>query len=344
MHQVTTPGVLTVVVTHAAPRTLPLVLTTLTAQCPASATAVLYTGPPTGPSADRATGACHHTGTTLLTVGASVRIGTARAWLLDHLARSGARWTHVAFLDDDCPPNPGWWKAAQRSTGAALTFGPRYPAAVHGAGARVRAWEAGHSAKIRGARDHRRPVEDPPMMVAGGNMIVEVATAHHLGVTDAAFADGAFEDVDYQLRLRAHGATVTFDPDLAVNHHDQLSATALLRKSVMSGTGLAQCVQRHGPRLWQCSRWQPGPVLARTLRQTAPGADCPLPPSLRVLAAARATVVLAAYTTTRLRQILPLRPHRSRPDTPQVGCCRSSGSKLRLAPLSPSQQTCRVEW
>ncbi|MET7543913.1 hypothetical protein [Streptomyces sp. NPDC005507] len=45
----------------------------------------------------------------------------------------------------------------------------------------------------------------------------------------------------------------------------QVSAPALLRKSVLSGQGLARCRRVHGRRLWDLSRWKPARTLtART--------------------------------------------------------------------------------
>jgi len=345
MRAMTEPGLLVVVVTHTAPATLHAVLEALTAQAPAGCTAVLFTGAAASPAALRAQQAARDAGSKLLTVSAAVSIGAARAWLLDHLQRSASCWRSVAFLDDDCLPRPGWWTAARRaSQSAALAFGPRYPAVVCGAGARVRAWEAAGSAKLRAATLHQdRLVREPRMLVAGGNMLLDVATAHRLGVTDVAFADSAFEDVDYQLRIRAAGEHTLFDPEMAVDHHDRLSGPALLRKSVLSGKGLARCAARHGRNLWWCCRWRPARVLIRTLWQTLPLSRRQAPDrKVRLLAVARAAVVCLAYTSERLRDVLPRRTGRSGLDTPMMRGGGSRRGELTVSALTPPQEARRV--
>ncbi|WP_283136692.1 hypothetical protein [Rhizohabitans arisaemae] len=141
---------------------------------------------------------------------------------------------------------------------------------------------------------------------------------------------------------RAAGAAIVYDPAMAVDHHDRLTGLDLLRKSILSGQGLARRATRYWHRLWWCCRWRPARVLVRTLRQTAPFTDCPLAPGLKALAVTRAIVLLAVYAAYRLRQVLPLRTRRGRLDAPEPGGRRSRRGELRLTPLIAPQQIGRV--
>jgi hypothetical protein len=339
---VTRPQVLVAVTSHTAPPVLARVLEHLRQQAPAAALAVVFTGP--GGTDAHASAATTSTaaGAVLLAPG-PLRIGQARTWLIDHVAAHRPEVTHVAFLDDDCPPRPGWWNVACRlaASDAALCFGPRYPAPPVGAGARIRAWEASLSAKLRAAAEPTA-VCDPRMMVAGGNMLIALPAARKFGITDASFARGAFEDVDFQLRLAGAGELVLFHPALAVDHHDQVALLSLLRKSLLSGAGLARCLARHGERLWHYSRWQPVRVLADTSTMVWRYRTCPLPPWLRVLALVRAFVVVTGFLACRSHQFLARPSLRGRDDAPRLDGGGGSRSQLGGSPLAPPQQRGRI--
>ncbi|BAJ27489.1 hypothetical protein KSE_16640 [Kitasatospora setae KM-6054] len=329
------------VVTHTAPATLPLVLSALATQAPFGAVTVLFTGAPGSTAHTRAHRAAAAVGACVDETGTPLRIGAARAWHLTHLAATAPHLTHVAFLDDDCPPRPGWWMAALAAAdgGAVLAFGPRHPARPQGAGGRIRAWEAESSAKVTAARTAPTLVRHAPsMMVAGGNMLVDLRVAHAHGITAPAFACGAFEDVDYQLRLAEAGFAdrIRFDPRMATDHHDHLGARALLYKSALSGQGLARCRTLHGARLWNLSRWRPCRTLLRTCR-SAYGAH-ELPYSLRLLTLVRAATVAAAYTAARLHQLAALRARDRDHQTPPLHRDAGGGLQLGGAPLTPAEQ------
>ncbi|MFG2697211.1 hypothetical protein [Kitasatospora sp. NPDC048407] len=339
-----TPAVTVVVVTHTAPVTLPVVLSALAAQAPPDLVTVLFTGSTGTPAHDEARRAAAAAGAQLVETGTELRIGAVRVWLVDHLATTAPHLTHVAFLDDDCPPRPGWWTAVHdvAAGGNVLAFGPRYPAHPKGAGGRIRAWEAESSAKITAARAVPTRIRHaPPMMAAGGNMLVDLPTARSHRITAPAFTRGAFEDVDYQLRLVAAGfaGRICFDPRMSTDHHDHLGTGALLRKSALSGQGLARCRTLHGTRLWRLSRWRPYRTLVRTLRETV-RPTCrtgELPWNLRVLALVRATVVAAAYTITRLHQIASLHTRGRDRQTPPLHGDAACGMQLSGAPITPPE-------
>ncbi|MFI9780801.1 hypothetical protein ACIHCV_40140 [Streptomyces sp. NPDC051956] len=134
------------------------------------------------------------------------------------------------------------------------------------------------------------------MMVVGGNMLVALDTARTYQITAPAFAGGAFEDVDFQLRLTAGGLAdrIRFDPQMTTDYHDQLTARSLLRMSVLSGQGLAGCRHLHGPRLWQLPRWKPGRPLTTTARALLPPRSCEFPRRLQGFELVR-TLVAPAY-------------------------------------------------
>jgi hypothetical protein len=228
---------------------------------------VLFTGGAASSRLTAAREAAAGYGADLLLTPGPQRIGAARAWLITALPGPARCCPDtVAFLDDDCVPRPGWHAAARAATaaGPALAFGPRFPGRLRGQGARVRAAEAARSRKLRTAAAPG-PVAAPRMLVAGGNMLVSLRAARTLGITHPAFAAGAFEDVDLQLRARAAGERVEYWPGLAVDHHDTLTAWRLLRKSVLSGTGMAACATHHGPAFWHCCHWRPARQLGQRL-------------------------------------------------------------------------------
>lgn len=263
------PGgnLLIAVITHTAPGTLREVLSALREEPGPPHILVLFTGGPASRHLPAAQKAAADYGTAIFLTPTAQRIGAARAWLMTRLpSPAGRHPAAVAFLDDDCVPRPGWHAAARSATTgqAALVFGPRFPGRISGLGARVRAAEAARSRKLR-AGSVLRPVPAPRMLVAGGNMIVSLRAARRLGITRPAFADGAFEDVDLQLRAQARDERVEYWPGLAVDHHDTLTAWGLLRKSALSGAGMAACAAHHGHAFWQCCRWRPARLLARRL-------------------------------------------------------------------------------
>jgi len=305
-------GLLVAVVTHTAPQTLQEILHALCDAAGPPHVLVLFTGGPASRHLTAAQKAAADCGTDILLTPGPQRIGTARAWLITQMpgpARHGP--DTVAFLDDDCVPRPGWHAVARAATtaGAALAFGPRYPGRLTGLGARVRAAETARSRKLR-AVAAPGPVTAPQMLVAGGNMIVSLDAVRRLGITDPAFAAGAFEDVDLQLRAQAAEETVEYWPGLAVDHHDALTAWQLLRKSTLSGTGMAACAARHGDAFWRCCRWRPARLLARRLAPALAAALCAtaLPPArhLPILAAAALmAIAAAAHAPARRRLAVP---------------------------------------
>ncbi|GGR02023.1 hypothetical protein [Kitasatospora griseola] len=173
-------------------------------------------------------------------------------------------------------------------------------------------------------------------------MLVDLHAARTHRITALAFTRGAFEDVDYQLRLAAAGLAnqIRFDPCMATDHHDHLDARALLRKSALSGQGLARCRTSHGTRLWYLSRWHPYLALIRTLRETVlpTRRTRGLPWNLRMVALARATVVAAAYTITRLRQIVAFHARGRGRQAPQLHSDTAGGTQLSGTPITPPEQ------
>jgi GT2 family glycosyltransferase len=304
---------LVVVVTHTAPQTLPEILDALRNTAGPPHVLVLFIGVPASSRLTAARKAAADHGTDLLLTPGPQPIGAARAWLITRLPGPARCCPDtVAFLDDDCVPRTGWHAAARAAAaaGAALAFGPRFPGRLRGLGAQVRAAEAARSRKLLGAAAVG-PVAAPRMLVAGGNMLVSLRAARKLGITHPAFTAGAFEDVDLQLRARAAGERVEYWPGLAVDHHDTLTAWRLLRKSVLSGTGMAACAARHGGAFWQCCRWRPARQLGQRLALVLAaglGAAILLPPGRLPIAAAAVlpAMTAAACTPVRRRLAVPI--------------------------------------
>jgi GT2 family glycosyltransferase len=302
------PCLLVVVVTHAAPQTLPEILDALYGAASLPHVLVLFTGGLASSRLAAARKAAADHGTDLLITPGPQHIGAARAWLITRLLGPARCCPDtVAFLDDDCVPRLGWHAAAREAAaaGTALAFGPRFPGRLHGLGARVRAAEAARSRKLLGAAAPG-PVAAPRMLMAGGNMLVSLRAARRLGITHPAFAAGAFEDVDLQLRAQAAGERVEYWPGLAVDHHDTLTAWRLLRKSALSGTGMAACAARHGSAFWQCCRWRPARQLGQRLSLVLAAGLC----AVILLPAGRLPIVAAgALPAVTAAACIPLRRH-----------------------------------
>lgn len=258
-----------IVVTHSVPVTLQTVLRAVVGQTDPASITLLFTGGAGSLRRSAAQQAAQQHGIHLLETPGPYLIGNARSWLVSNIYAAPAL-AHpagaLAFLDDDCVPRPGWRQAGEDAvrSGAALVFGPRYPASIQGLGAQVRATESRKSRKLHGAKAGAQ-LTAPRMLAAGGNMIVSCRCAYAYGITDVHFTEGAFEDVDFQLRLQCAGEKVEFHHALAVDHHDNLGCRDLLRKSVLSGAGMAKCAARHGKCFWACCRWRPYRVLTSRL-------------------------------------------------------------------------------
>ena len=87
-------------------------------------------------------------------------------------------------------------------------------------------------------------------------MAVRRAVLKRVEITHRDFIDIAYEDVDFQLRALAAGEQVVFAPAMRVRHDHPLTLRALLRKSLLSGRGMARCAAAHGTRFASICRWQ----------------------------------------------------------------------------------------
>ncbi|NJQ01081.1 glycosyltransferase [Streptomyces zingiberis] len=254
-------GLLIAVITNTAPEsTLPRVLDALrTEGAGPGEVVVLFTGEPGG-AADRTLEVLlRNRPVEVVRTPRAMRAGEGRQFLADGVR--GHRF--VAFLDDDCVPQPGWLSAVRAACAdplpTALFFGPRHPVAAGGGGALVRALESRSSKKLAliDAADVPAAVLAPKALSAAGNFVVNVMAAREIGLALPLFARTAFEDVDFQVRAELHGWAVQFHRDLLVEHHDEVGVVALLRKSWHSGKGMARCAVLYGTAFWDKCRLRP---------------------------------------------------------------------------------------
>ena len=100
---------------------------------------------------------------------------------------------------------------------------------------------------------------------AGGNMILNVNAANKVRIASHEFARSAFEDVDLQYRLARNNFQNIFVPNLLVRHVHSLTFAGLLKKSLLSGRGLALCRYYHTGGFAKNNRWDPKLLIIRSL-------------------------------------------------------------------------------
>ena len=149
----------------------------------------------------------------------------------------------VAFLDDDCRPEPGWLEAllAHASSEGVAAVAPRVVGAG-GPGVLAR-YDAAASPLDLGARGGA---------VGPGRPIPYVPSAALLVRRDAVLAEGGFceelrygEDVDLCWRLAARGWTVRYEPAATVVHASRDGARAMARQRFAYGGSAAALSLRH---------------------------------------------------------------------------------------------------
>ena len=183
----------------------------------------------------------------------------------------------VAFLDDDCEPEPGWAEAIlgafDSSHRAAATLdsnkvigvgGPVHPAVGSGyaAGYLVRNnplvpleidLAARNGIAYRFGRYLMRVFNDTPTgaravySVVGANMAFRTEVIRAVGGFDERFSFGS-EELELCLRLKDvyPESVIRFEPSAAVSHHFDARPSALLRRHRAYGIGVARLYRKRG--------------------------------------------------------------------------------------------------
>ena len=181
-----------------------------------------------------------------------------------------ARTAHVAFVDSDVVPDPGWLAALRRHLDdpAVAAVGPRVrglrgPAGEPGrraGGGWVERYEAAHSSLDLGpspaaVRPHGRVAYLPSATLlvrreawgAGSGGSGGPGGLGGLGGLGG-FDEGlrVAEDVDAVWRVCGHGWRVRYEPEAVVRHEHRTATSAWLRRRVFYGSGAALLAERHG--------------------------------------------------------------------------------------------------
>jgi O-antigen biosynthesis protein len=160
-------------------------------------------------------------------------------------ARSAAG-DHLAFIDDDCVPEPDWLAAlveAIEATPADVASGRVLPLEDGRPGRIAVSQRADTRAHVfRGMRD-----SVPWDVGTGGNLLVSRRAFERAGWFDEEFGPGArfraAEDVELLERLLCAGATVSYTPR-AVVRHERKTRADYLRRRVPYGFGMGALAAR----------------------------------------------------------------------------------------------------
>lgn len=153
--------------------------------------------------------------------------------------------THVAFIDDDEVPEPGWLAGlllAARRTGAGVVTGPVVP--VYDA--RVPAW-------VRVGGFHQRPVPRDPDRLTYARTSSALVAAHLLADDpfDARYGLTGGEDTHLFMRLLRDGCRIVWEPTAVVHEavpHERSHLSWLVAREFRRGSILARArFDVHGP-------------------------------------------------------------------------------------------------
>lgn len=157
-----------------------------------------------------------------------------------NLGASHARGEYLVLLNDDAWPKTGWLSAL-------TTLADRQPKA--GAiGSRVLTpqgrlieagsliWSDGYTHAIgREIAGHmpsgrRHLAVRPVAYCSGASLLIRAALFHELGGMDLTYFPAYYEDVDFSLRLLAHGEAILYAPASVVTHAESSSTLPLWRE------------------------------------------------------------------------------------------------------------------
>ncbi len=162
----------------------------------------------------------------LTVVDASLRPGAAYARNVGAANTSG---TVLAFCDADDWAGEGWVQAAFEAT-------------------RHHCVAAGLVTQSEGTPLNPEVQEAPTSWrVLSGNFAIRAETFNAVGGFDASLPAYAAEDMDFSLRLRAHGTAIGSAPRMVVRFRPTASARELLRKVYLNAKGEVLVQARHNP-------------------------------------------------------------------------------------------------
>lgn len=128
----------------------------------------------------------------------------------------------ICFCDADCQPEPGWLAAmegAQQQT-PGIVCGMTLSHAPHTA--------VGHYHEVFGTLNGRMLKDGSVLYGCTCNLSISLA---HVGLLfDVGFPKAAFEDVDFCIRAKKQGITLTYNPRAVVRHHYGSGMLSLFRQ------------------------------------------------------------------------------------------------------------------
>lgn len=169
----------------------------------------------------------------------------------------------IAFVDDDCEPEPRW-------AGALAAALERDPEAVAG-GPIVNAYPRDSSAAASHAVLEALYDCPPQTFLASANLALDRERFVALGGFDEGFPTAAAEDRDLCARAVDLSMRIVFVPDAGVRHHRPSGPTHLWRQHVEYGRGARRLARRRatsGRPAVRAGRGFPGALARSTLRAT----------------------------------------------------------------------------
>lgn len=167
-----------------------------------------------------------------------------------NLAVARARTGWIAFLDDDCLPEPGWARRLAQSCAAHPAAG-YVSGTIAGGHLSPSALRAVSLQRVRRAGPRRGRWRTSPLSIGqGASFAVKREAAERLGGWDERLGAGtrpfpAGEDFDFNYRFLREGGVAYLDPDLTVMHRQWRSDAELPSLHAGYIAGNAGCAVKH---------------------------------------------------------------------------------------------------